>query len=82
MTLCALILSVQQLTFVVKCVAQFHIPLVPKIAGSLLAEAVGFFRQKNPQHAFLQKGNKAICPISQICGMLKNPISYHGSHKL
>jgi hypothetical protein len=32
-----------------------------------------FFRRKNPQHAFLQKGSKAICPMSQICGMSKNP---------
>jgi hypothetical protein len=39
-------------------------PLVPKIAGSLPAEAVGFFRQKNPQRAFLQKGSKAVCPMS------------------
>jgi hypothetical protein len=36
------------------------------------------FRVKNPQLAFLQKGSKAVCPMSQICGMLKN----HGSRKL
>jgi hypothetical protein len=29
---------------------------------------------KNTQHAFLQKGSKAICPMSQICGTLKNPV--------
>jgi hypothetical protein len=44
-------------------------PLVPKIAGSDRAEAVGFFRLKNPQHAFLRRGSKAVCPMSQICGM-------------
>jgi hypothetical protein len=33
-----------------------------------------FFERKNPQHAFLQKGSKAVCPMSQICGMLKNPV--------
>jgi hypothetical protein len=33
-----------------------------------------FFGQKNPQHAFLQKGSKAVCSMSQICGMLKNPV--------
>ena len=39
-------------------------PLVPKFAGSNPAEAVGFFRgQKNPLHAFLRKGSKAVCPI-------------------
>jgi hypothetical protein len=37
-------------------------PLVPKNAGSLPAEAVGFFGRKNPQHAFLRKGSKAVCP--------------------
>jgi hypothetical protein len=42
---------------------------VPKIAGSLPAEAVGFFGRKNPQHAFLRKRSKAVCPVSQICGM-------------
>jgi hypothetical protein len=56
--------------------------LVPKITGLLLAETVGFFRQKNPQHAFLQKGSKAVCPMSQICSMSKNPIIYRGSRKL
>jgi hypothetical protein len=28
---------------------------------------------KNPQHAFLRRGSKAVCPMSQIYGMLKNP---------
>ena len=40
-------------------------PLVPKFAGSNPAEAVGLFRaKKNPQHAFLRKGSKAVCPMS------------------
>jgi len=51
-------------------------PLVPKIAGSNPAEAVGFFGRKNPQHAFLRRGSKAVCPMSQICGMLKTPGNY------
>ncbi len=29
-----------------------------------IAEAVGFFRAKIPQHTFLLKGIKAICPMS------------------
>jgi hypothetical protein len=33
-----------------------------------------FSSEKNPQRAFLRKGSKAICPMSQICGMLKNPV--------
>jgi hypothetical protein len=39
-------------------------------------EPVGFFGPKNPQHAFLRRGSKAVCPMSQICGMLKNPVIY------
>ena len=39
-------------------------PLVPKFAGSNLAEAVGFLGRKNPQHAFLQRGSKAVSPMS------------------
>ena len=35
-------------------------PLVPKFAGSNPAEAVGFLGRKNPQHAFLQRGSKAV----------------------
>jgi hypothetical protein len=37
-----------------------------------------FFGWKNPQHAFLRKGSKAVCPMSQICGMLKT-VWLHGS---
>jgi hypothetical protein len=45
-----------------------------KIASSIPAEAVEFFgRKKNSQHAFLRRGSKAVCPTSQLCGMLKNP---------
>ena len=40
-------------------------PLVPKFAGSNPAEAVGFLRgEKNPQHAFLRRGSKAVGPMS------------------
>jgi hypothetical protein len=38
--------------------------LVPKFAGLRLAEAVGFLGQKNPQHAFLRRGSKAVGPMS------------------
>jgi hypothetical protein len=40
-----------------------------KIAGLNPAEAVGFFGQKNPQHALLRRESKAVSPKSQICGM-------------
>ena len=47
-----------------------YCPLVPKFAFSNTAEAVGFFRaKKNPQHAFLRKGSKAVCPMSYIYGL-------------
>ena len=39
-------------------------PLVPKFAASNLAEAVGFLGRKNPQHAFLRRGSKAVGPMS------------------
>jgi hypothetical protein len=39
--------------------------LVPKIARSNPAEAVGSFG-----HAFFRRGSKAVCPMSQL---LKNP---------
>jgi hypothetical protein len=41
-------------------------PLVPKFAGSNPAEAVGFYGQKNPQHAFLRRGSKTVCPMSSF----------------
>ena len=44
-------------------------PLVPKFAGSNPAKAIRFLRAKNPQHGFLRRGSKAVCPMSQICGM-------------
>jgi hypothetical protein len=39
-------------------------PLVPKFAGSNPAKAVGILGRKNPQHAFLRRGSKAVCPMS------------------
>jgi hypothetical protein len=39
-------------------------PSVPKFAGLNPAEAVGFLRRKNPQHAFLQRGSKAVGNMS------------------
>jgi hypothetical protein len=45
-------------------------PLEPKFAPSNPAETVGFFRaKKNPKHAFLRKGIKAVGPMPQIYGM-------------
>jgi len=39
-------------------------PLVCTFAGSNPAETVGFLGRKNPQHAFLRRGSKAVGPIS------------------
>jgi hypothetical protein len=40
-------------------------PLVPKLVGSHPAGAVGFLElKKNPQHAFLRRGSKAVSPMS------------------
>jgi len=38
-------------------------PLVPKFAGSNPAKAVRFLGRKNPQHAFLRRGSKAVGPM-------------------
>jgi hypothetical protein len=32
--------------------------------------------KKNPKLAFLQRGSKTACPLSQLCGMLKIPAIY------
>ena len=32
--------------------------------------------RKIPQHAFLRRGSKRICPMSQFCGMSKNLVIY------
>jgi hypothetical protein len=40
--------------------------LVLKIAGSNPVEAAGFFGRKNPQHAFLRRGSKAVCPAIYV----------------
>ena len=37
---------------------------VPEFAGLHPAEVVGFLGQKNPQHAFLRRGSKAVGPMS------------------
>ena len=39
-------------------------PLVLKFAGSNQAEVFGFLGRKNPQHAFLRRGSKAVGPMS------------------
>jgi hypothetical protein len=39
-------------------------PLVPKFVGLHSAEAVGILGRKNPQHAFLRRGSKAVGPMS------------------
>jgi hypothetical protein len=40
-----------------------------------------FFGRKNSQHAFLRNGSKAVGPVSQICGTLKNPCDYVESNQ-
>jgi hypothetical protein len=53
--------------------------LVPKIAGSNRAEAVGFLGRKTPQRAFLRRGSKAICPMSPDLQHVKDPCDLRGS---
>jgi hypothetical protein len=40
------------------------------------------FSGKNPQRAFLRRGSKTVCPMSQLCGMLKIPTVTWKSHLL
>jgi hypothetical protein len=46
-------------------------PLIPKFKPGRSRRI--FKGRKNPQRAFLLKGSKIIGPMSQNCGMLKNP---------
>jgi hypothetical protein len=47
-----------------------------------------FYELKNPQYAFLRRGSKRICPMSQLCGMRRNlivylvPCEYYSAHKV
>jgi hypothetical protein len=50
-------------------ICQSHMKILPKIAGSIPAEAIKFFGRKNSQHACLRRGSKAVRPMSQICSM-------------
>jgi hypothetical protein len=59
-SICVLIIKIDSFSYLT----------LPKIAGSRPAEAVGFFwLEKNPQHAFLRRESKIICPMSQLWGM-------------
>jgi hypothetical protein len=35
-----------------------------------------FFERKIPQHAFLRRGSKAVCLMSQLLRHVKEPINY------
>jgi hypothetical protein len=37
------------------------------------------FGRKNPQHVFLRRGSKAVCPMTQLCRNVKEPYNYRGS---
>ena len=56
-------------------------PLVPKFAGSNPAEAVGFLGRKNPQHAFLRRGSKAVGPCRRFAAC-KRSLNLGGSRNL
>jgi hypothetical protein len=40
-----------------------------KISHSKTYLARYYHKRKNPQHVFLRRESKAVCPMSQICGM-------------
>ena len=66
----------REIILLAKNLVEYFWPLAPKFAGSNPAEAFGFFGRKNPQHTFHRRGSKRICPMSQLCGMLKNLVIY------
>jgi hypothetical protein len=47
-----------------------------QFAGSHPAEAVGFLGRKNPQHAFLQRGSKAVGFIIQDSCIVRIPFCF------
>ena len=48
----------------------------PSLRVQTRPKLLNFFRRKNPQHAFLRRGSKRICPMSQLCGMSMNLVIY------
>ena len=57
--------------------------LVPKFAGSNPAEAVGFSGRKNPQHAFLRRGSKAVGSVPRRrFAACKRSLNLRGSRNL
>jgi hypothetical protein len=50
--------------------------VVSMLASGTRPKPSDFFGRKDPQHAFLRKRSKAVGPVSQICGTLKNPCDY------
>jgi hypothetical protein len=43
--------------------------VVSMLASGTRPKPSDFSGRKNPQHAFLRRGSKAVCPMSQFCGM-------------
>ena len=41
----------------------------PSLRVQTQPKPLDFYGRKNPQYAFLQRGSKRICPMSQLCGM-------------
>jgi hypothetical protein len=48
--------------------------VVSMLASGTQGRGFIFMNVKNPQHAFLRRGSKRICPMSQLFGMRKNLI--------
>jgi len=40
-----------------------------KVRGFKRGRSRRIFKAKKSQYLFLRRGNKAVCPMSQICGM-------------
>jgi hypothetical protein len=44
-----------------------------QVRGFEPSQSHRIFGRKNHQRAFLRRGSKTVSPMSQLCGMLKNP---------
>jgi len=47
----------------------YNTPLFPSSWVQTRPKPLDFYWRKNPQYAFLRRGSKRICPMSQLCGM-------------
>jgi hypothetical protein len=58
---------------------RYHYSMHPRSRVRSRPKPSDFSDWKNPQHAFLRRGSKTICPMSELWGMYKNPALFVNS---